>query len=118
MVDSGGKAMSLPESGHESLFAAGNELPDLLPNDDPKEVLSCRPGWTLSSRGLRPAVNGPSALRPSPYPTTTQMPPSEAIALFIKTDGAVSYRCRIFRLPRETLGFEVFLGQTTPIARN
>lgn len=30
--------MSLPDSLQESLFAAGNELPDLLPEDDPMVV--------------------------------------------------------------------------------
>ena len=32
--------MSLPESSGESLFAAGNELPDLLPEDDPMMIFS------------------------------------------------------------------------------
>ncbi|KKM88807.1 hypothetical protein LCGC14_1255110, partial [marine sediment metagenome] len=42
----------------------------------------------------------------------------EAIALSIKTDGAICCGRRIFSLPRETLGFDVFLGQVPPIARN
>ena len=32
--------MSLPESSQESLFAAGNELPELLPEDDPMMIFS------------------------------------------------------------------------------
>ena len=32
--------MSLPESSQESLFAAGNELPNLLPDDDPMVIFS------------------------------------------------------------------------------
>ena len=32
--------MSLPESCGENLFAAGNELPDLLPEDDPMMIFS------------------------------------------------------------------------------
>lgn len=32
--------MSLPESGQEHLFAAGNELPEFLPEDDPMMIFS------------------------------------------------------------------------------
>ena len=32
--------MSLPGSSQDSLFAAGNELPDLLPEDDPMMIFS------------------------------------------------------------------------------
>lgn len=57
--------MSLPESGQEHLFAAGNELPDLLPEDDPMMIFSrvVYPGFSdqefqtcYSSKG-RPAVS-------------------------------------------------------------
>lgn len=32
--------MSLPESGHKLLFYADNELPDLLPKDDPMAIFA------------------------------------------------------------------------------
>ena len=40
MMAYGGNAVSLPESSQESLFAAGNEFPDLLPEDDPMMIFS------------------------------------------------------------------------------
>ena len=59
--------MSLPESGHESLFVAGNELPDLLPNDDPMVVFTERvfPSFSDSEFEECYSENGRPAISPS-----------------------------------------------------
>ena len=59
--------MSLPESGHESLFAAGNEFPDLLPNDDPMVVFAERVYPSFSDKEFEHCYseNGRPAISPS-----------------------------------------------------
>ena len=59
--------MSLPEFGHESLFAAGNELPDLLPEDDPMMIFSREifPGFSDEEFEACYSENGRPAISPS-----------------------------------------------------
>ena len=59
--------MSLPESGHQSLFAAGNELPDLLPKDDPMSIFAERVFPSFSDKEFEECYseNGRPAISPS-----------------------------------------------------
>ena len=61
--------MSLPESGHQWLFAAGNEFPDLLPKDDPMAIFAERKSFPASrirsSRNATRKTVGRRSLHPS-----------------------------------------------------
>lgn len=59
--------MSLPESGPQSLFAAGNEFPDLLPKDDPMMVFAQKVFPSFSDKEFEECYseNGRPAISPS-----------------------------------------------------
>lgn len=59
--------MSLPESGHQSLFAAGNEFPDLLPQDDPMMIFAQKIFPSFSDEEFEECYseNGRPAISPS-----------------------------------------------------
>ena len=59
--------MSLPESGHQSLFSAGNEFPDLLPKDDPMAIFAEKIFPSFSDKEFEECYseNGRPAISPS-----------------------------------------------------